>query len=292
MKKTITSSTAEAVELGNIYRQRLVEGIKGILNHDSNIRYPHLYVYSPPGLGKTFVSTKLLDESGVKYLKVSGNTSMFAFGISLAVIRFLNPNEKTVILVDDCDELFKDEMNCNIMKNVLDGLRCFKYEKSLQSQWSNLSDIQRAAIEIHQTEGQMGFTVPTDNIQFIINSNFRLPTDDETMLAHEKGGSRNMLKVHRNAIRSRCRVIDIELNSDGHFGWIAEVVQNQSGLNDFELNNDQIQEVLDFNRVNWAHLKERSIRSVQKMADLMVKYPYHYRELWTIEYLKSGAICN
>lgn len=292
MKKVITSSTVDAVELGIIYRQRLIEGIKGVLTQDSNSKYPHLYVYSPPGLGKTYLSTKLLDDSGAKYLKVSGNTSMFAFGISLAVIRYLNPNEKVVLLVDDCDELFKDEMNCNIMKNVLDGLRCFKYEKSLQSQWSNLSDIQTAAIEYHQTDGQMGFTVPTDNIQFIINSNFRLPTDDETIMAQEKGGSRNMLKVHRNAIRSRCRVIDIELTSTGHFGWIAEVVQNQGCLNDFSLNSNQVEEVLEFIRENWALLKERSIRLVEKMADLMVKYPNNYRELWGIEFLKNIAIWN
>ena len=65
---------------------------------------------------------------------VSGNISMFAFGMSLACIRYQYGDKAVVILVDDCDEIFKTALNVNIMKNVLDGARVYSYEKSLQSQ--------------------------------------------------------------------------------------------------------------------------------------------------------------
>jgi mRNA-degrading endonuclease HigB of HigAB toxin-antitoxin module len=195
----------EALEKGKLNRVRLRQLVENISITKEGNRYPHTYFFSPPGLGKTFAVKNHLISSNTKYIQVSGNVSMFAFGIQLAVINYLNPHR-------ECDEIFKTEVNCNTMKNVLDGDRVFTYEKSLSSQWSNLSVIQQEAILNFQGKGRMGFSVPTDNMVFVFTSNFKLPIDDDVRIAREKGQSKSVILAHKNAIRSRCRVADFDLN--------------------------------------------------------------------------------
>ena len=151
MTKQFGITQFEAFEKGRKLRQRHQNVVHGITINNGSSKYPHIYIFSPPGLGKTFTVNQHLTSCNIPYLQVSGNVSMFALGIRLAVISYNNrENERIIILVDDCDEIFKNEINCNIMKNVLNDIRTFKYEKSLQSQWSTLSDIQREAIQFYQ----------------------------------------------------------------------------------------------------------------------------------------------
>lgn len=294
MRKAIKSanrldmSQMEALERGKVNRLRLKQLVAKISLVKEGDKYPHLYFFSPPGLGKTFTVKNHLNDSGIRYVQVSGNVSMFAFGIQLAVINYLNPNmEPFVIFVDDCDEILKNEQNCNTMKNVLDGSKVFTYEKSLSSQRNNLTDIQQDAIEHYQEEGKMGFTVPTDNLIFVFTSNFKLPVDDEVQSAREKGLSKSVLLSHRNAIRSRCRVSDFDLKSAEQWGWIADVVLNTNCLECYQVSPMEKQIILDFVWYNWDYLTERSIRLVEKMADTMKGYPNNYKLLWELDYLKN-----
>jgi hypothetical protein len=294
MRKVIKSpsrlgmSRLEALERGKAHRLRLKQLVAKISFVKEGDKYPHLYFFSPPGLGKTYTVINHLEDSGISYVQVSGNVSMFAFGIQLAVINYRNPNmEPVVIFVDDCDEILKNEANCNTMKNVLDGSKVFTYEKSLTSQRNNLSDTQLEAIEYYQEEGKMGFTVPTHNLIFVFTSNFKLPVDDEVQLAREKGLSKSVLLSHRNAIRSRCKVSDFDLTSEEQWGWIADVVQNTICLECYQVSITEKQVILDFLWHNWDFLKERSIRLVEKMANTMRDCPNNYRMLWELDYLKN-----
>ncbi len=288
---TLKNTTrSEAIELGAKYRSRMEQTIKRTL-YQEGVFSNHLYISSQPGIGKTFTTTKLLQEMNQQFVKISGNTSMFAFGVCLAVARFIDPVNKIIFLVDDCDVLF-NELNCNIMKNVLSGLSCYHYEKSLQSQWGNLTPIQQQAIEFHQTEGEMGFSVPTNNMLFIINSNFRLPTDDEVRIAREKNRGKSILIINRNAIRSRCRVLDLDITGPSHYGWIADVVLNTDCLEKYNIDDLQKRVILDFLWDNWPNLKERSIRLVEKMARIMNEYPLDYHTVWEMDYLKIESICH
>ncbi|BBE17587.1 hypothetical protein AQPE_1743 [Aquipluma nitroreducens] len=281
-------SQMEAIERGKVNRLRLKQLVKNISLVKEGDRYPHLYFFSPPGLGKTYTVLNYLKDSKIRYIQVSGNVSMFAFGIQLAVINYLNPErENIVIFVDDCDEILKNEPNCNTMKNVLDGSKVFTYEKSLTSQFNNLSAIQQAAITHFQEEGKMGFSVPTDNLIFVFTSNFKLPVDDEVQLAREKGLAKSVLLSHRNAIRSRCRVADFDIGWAEQWGWIADVVLNTSCLAPYQLTSMETQIILDFLWYNWEFLTERSIRLVEKMANTMKEYPENFKLLWEIDYLKN-----
>lgn len=278
----------DALERGKAHRLRLKQLVEKISLVKEGDKYPHLYFFSPPGLGKTYTALNHLKDSGIRFIQVSGNVSMFAFGIQLAVVNFLNPErEPIVIFVDDCDEILKNEANCNTMKNVLDGSKVFTYEKSLTSQFNNLSSLQQEAIMHFQEEGKMGFTVPTDNMIFVFTSNFMLPLDDEVQLAREKSLSKSVLLSHRNAIRSRCRVADFDLGWAEQWGWIADVVLNTLCLDYYQLTLMEKQVILDFLWYNWEFMKERSIRTVEKMANTMKEYPDNFKLLWEIDYLKN-----
>jgi len=272
------------IENGAAKRNRLKKLAQKAAVSSIDTAYPHTYIFSPPGLGKTFTVNQALTESKIEHYTISGNISMFSFGIGLAVIQYKNKkNKPIVIVVDDCDEILKNGTNINIMKNVLSGNKVYSYEKSLQSQLPNLSDLQREAIENFSSPEKMGFEVPTDNFIFIFTSNFKLPTDDDVKIAREKGLQKAVLLGHLNAIKSRCKPADFDLNDNEMWGWIADVTINEDCV---DLSKEDKMILLDWMFSNWDNMNERSIRTVEKMAETMIEDPTGYRDSWEIDYLK------
>lgn len=277
----------ESYKRGVANRQRLIQTVKRISPANTGNKYRHTYLFSPAGLGKSFSVLKHLEENKIDHRVVSGNFSMFAFGIQLAVISYTNPKRKPlVIFVDDCDELFRTEANCNTMKNAMHGITKFTYEKSLASQWTNLSDIQKEAIQHFQGEGKMGFEVPTNNMTFVFASNYQLPVDDDVLIARKKGQVKSTLLAHKNAIRSRMWVRDFNLSQRDQWGWIADVVLNTNCLDQYNVSIDDKLIILDFVWNNWRRLTERSIRLVEKMVEIMIFDPETYLEMWELDFTK------
>lgn len=282
---TFSLTQKHAMEIGASIRNRLVTVAKRAASKETlKAKFPHTYIYSPPGLGKTFTVEKQLNTSGMQNYTISGNVSMFAFGISLAVIRYNSTNDKPiVIVVDDCDEILKNETNINIMKNILSGNKVYDYQMSLQSQWKGLSATQQEAILAHSSSNKLGFTVPTDNFVFVFTSNFKLPTDDDVKNAREKMQAKANKMAHLNAIRSRCRPADFDLTDSEQWGWIADVVMNENCV---DLSHNEKVILLDWMYNNWENMNERSIRTAEKMAESMIEDPTGYRDSWEIDYLK------
>jgi len=277
----------EALVKGRQNRTRFLQVVEKLSQIRNEDKYPHKFVFGFPGIGKSYEITKHLNESGTRYLMVTGNISMFAIGVQLAVINYLNPNqERIIVYCDDVDTLVSTESSCNQLKSALHGPRVFTYEKSLQSQWSNLSELQRDAIKHHQEDGKMGFQVPTSTMSFILVSNIQLPTDDEVRLAREKSKGKASLLAHKNAIRSRCMVQDFSLTNGELWGWIADVILNTSCLDQFNMSDENKLIILDFLWDNWESLTERSIRLIEKMAIIKNEYPETYEMVWGIDFLK------
>ena len=277
----------EALEKGRQNRTRFLQVVEKLPQIRNEDKYPHKFVFGFPGIGKSYEITNHLNESGTRYLMVTGNVSMFAFGVSLAVINFSNPSqERLIVFCDDVDTLVSTEASCNQLKSALHGPRMFTYEKSLQSQWSNLSELQREAIKYHQEDGKMGFQVPTSSMSFLLVSNIQLPTDDEVRLAREKSKGKASLLAHKNAIRSRCMVQDFSLTNAELWGWIADVILNTECLNQFNMTDEEKLIILNFLWDNWESLTERSIRLIEKMAIIKNEYPENYEMVWGIDFLK------
>lgn len=285
---TLGTTQSIALEMGRSNRERLTQLVNRLSVRNEEDKYPHLYIYSPPGLGKTFTVRQYLETQEMEYYEVTGNVSMFAFGIQLAVIQYQNPEKNTIIVfVDDTDVLFATETACNTMKNVLSGSRTFSYEKSLASQRGNLSEIQKEAIKFFNGHGKMGFTVPTDNIVFVFASNFKLPIDDDVRTARERSQGKSVLIAHKNAIRSRCKVADFDITGAEQWGWIADVAKNTNCLDQFEIDDLSKKLILDFMWCYWDRLTERSIRLIEKMAVTMKEYPESFERLWEIDHLQN-----
>jgi hypothetical protein len=263
---------------------QVVEKLPQIQNED---KYPHKFIFGFPGIGKTYEITKHFESTGTRYLMITGNISMFAFGVQLAVINYLNPSqERVIVFCDDVDTLVGTETSCNQLKSALHGPRIFTYEKSLQSQWGNLSELQKEAIKYHQEEGKMGFQVPTSSMSFLLVSNIQLPTDDEVRLAREKNKGKASLLAHKNAIRSRCMVQDFSLTNAELWGWIADVILNTDCLTKLNVTDDDKYIILDFLWDNWESLTERSIRLIEKMAIIKQEYPDTFQSVWEIDFIK------
>ena len=287
---TFDLEQTQAIERGAKQRSRLVQIASKAANPSDTAKFPHTYIFSPAGLGKTHTVNRAIKQTGIPFFEISGNISMFAFGVAMADIVYkamMNKHtDKIVINVDDCDEILKNETNCNIMKNVLAGSKTYKYEKSMQSQWKNLSEDQQIAIEHFQNPSRMGFAVPTDNLVFIFTSNFKLPTDDEVKEARDKGQTKAVLLGHKNAIRSRCRTQDFDMDKDTQWGWIADVVLNTDAVDDYIETEDEKRILLDWMHNKWDQMTERSIRTVEKMAQSMEEDPTGYKDTWAIDFIK------
>lgn len=277
----------DALQKGMQIRNRFLEVVQKLPEFKDGDKYPHKFIYGHPGIGKSYEITNHLDTSNTKYVLISGNVSLFAFGVQLCVINFLNPNQdRIIVFCDDVDTLVSTEASCNMLKSALHGPKFFTYEKSLQSQWSNLSELQKEAIRHHQEDGKMGFQVPTSCMSFIIVSNIQLPTDDEVQAARDKGKSKAMLMAHKNAIRSRCMVQDFSLSNAELWGWIADVILNTECLSQYNLKEEEKIIILDFLWDHWENLTERSIRLIEKMAIIKKEYPESYSLVWEIDFLK------
>lgn len=273
---TLRQDLVEIYEENKIHRKRLSVISKRASNPQITSQYPHTYIYSVPGLGKTYTVRKSIEESGFESAVVSGNSSMFAFGVSLAYLNYSNNSDKPmIVLIDDSDTIFKTTENINVIKNILDGFKCFHYEKHINSLIQQLPEDLKKAVEAHTSPNQIGFKVPTDKMIFIFTSNERLPYDDEV--------ETNGRSQHLNAIRSRVRPFDFVLDKDEQWSWIADCCFVDNCCGDVPL--EVVCKGLTFMYDNWGYMKTKSIRTIQQMCQEYLLDDVDYEMTWELEYV-------
>jgi len=282
----MTEQQQKHYEEGQKKRRQLSFLGKRISKVSSDDQYPHYYIYSVPGLGKTHTIKSSLESSDKPHFVISGSISPWAFGTQLAFINYNTPkDQEVVVVVDDCDGIFGDNQSINTMKNILEGYKTYHYQKDVSKNLGHLPPDMRTAVEKHMSTDFMGFKVPTHNMVFIFTSNEKLPTDDEVNSIKNKGTKNYQRKMHLNAIRSRCQTKDFDLSPMVQWGWCVDVVLNEDlGLQDIPMS--VVEEVFDFTYENWSNLKTKSIRTFQMMLNEYRQFPEDYAEVWEMEYLK------
>ena len=254
----------------------------GFNSSDDN-KYSHLIISGPPGLGKTHFVKTLFKERGINEIPISGSVSLYALGIRLAILNTIrDPNEITYVHVDDSDVIFKDEESCNIFKQVLFDDQEFIYEKNVRRLLSSLDESHRLAVESHMTEDSIGFRVSLKNVVFIITTNVPLPTDKQIAKLLGKNGLAG-IKVHRNAIRSRCRYRDLSFDDSKRWAWIADVFIKEKYQCDQE--KTLITAMLTFLWDYRSEMNEHSIRTAEKMLLIAQNDPINYFQTWKNEFL-------
>jgi hypothetical protein len=254
----------------------------GFNSLDDN-KYSHLIISGPPGLGKTHFVKTLFKERGINGIPISGSVSLYALGIRLAILNTnRDPNEITYVHVDDSDVIFKDEESCNIFKQVLFDDQEFIYEKNVRRLLSSLDESHRLAVESHMTEDSIGFRISLKNVVFIITTNVPLPTDKQIAKLLGKNGLAG-IKVHRNAIRSRCRYRDLSFDDSKRWAWIADAFIKEKYPSEEEEN--LITSMLAFLWDHRSEMNEHSIRTAEKMLLIAQNDPINYFQTWKNEFL-------
>jgi hypothetical protein len=244
-----------------------------------NDSYPHFYIYSKPGLGKTHTVKEALKDSNHEVYHLSAAESMWVFGINLCVLDHYTPKDKTIMVVlDDAENLLSSVDNINIFKNMLDGDRTYKYAKRMDNTLSQYSDEIQKAVQAHMSDTEVGFSVSTSRMSFVFTSNVKLPTYED--LAGKKP-SQSSRVMHLLALRDRVRPKDFELSEMEMWGWIADTVL-QPGVVDVP--KQVVEEALDFTYNNWSVMKTKSIRLIQQMCDEWKNFPDDYQDIWEIDY--------
>ena len=284
---TLSSKQKLAIEQGKSKRNRLIGVTQRAAKMALLEKSRHFYIFGPSGIGKTHNMKEELKKSGIPFYIISGNISMWSFAVNLACIKVAHPDEKVVILVDDCDELLKDGKSVNQMKELLDeGI--FSYNKKPQMHMLTSSH-QQQCVEKFMSDDKMGFQVNCKNFTFVITSNFQLPYDSTPQEMLEKNGGNMTARIsylnHLTAIRGRMSTHDINLDWAEKWGNIAEVLLNDNGCP--ELSEQQKIYLLDWMWNNWPELKETSIRTAEKMAEVLTEEGEDgVQDAWEIDFLK------
>ena len=273
----------QALEAGKIRRNQLVKAAGKFAEADLSMDYPHSYIYSLGGLGKTYNVTKAVREMNVPFYIVSGKTSAWGFALQLAVIVHKKPKGLPFrIIVDDCDAILANDF-INILKNMLEGQKSLRYTQQIHDHLLDSPD-KKAAYEYFKKD--VGFEVPCNELIFIFTSNFKLPTSNEAQAAEMKnsGTKSSQRIINLNAIRTRCKPKDIIFGNDTEYwGWIADAVLNDGSVSHLISKEEQI-ELLNWMWNNWGRLSGRCLRTVNQLADIM-KTDEDYLDEWESNYI-------
>jgi hypothetical protein len=209
-----------------------------------------MIVSGPPGVGKSHGVEEVLDRyatmeslgAGKTHEVIKGATS--AIGLYCKLFKMADKGK--VVVFDDCDSIFADELSLNILKAALDS------KKNRTIHWNTDSFKLR-------NEG-----VP-DSFRFEASAIFI------TNLKFDK--VKGKLREHLEALESRCHYMDLTIDSDKDKILRIKQVTNDGMLDKYKLSDEVKEEILDFIDINKGRLRELSLRTVLKVADLAVSFP-------------------
>ena len=211
-----------------------------------------LVVSGPPGIGKSYgvretlmannIYAKLIDVAP-PYKFVSGSSTP----IGLYKILYDMRHKGNILILDDCDNVFFDEVSLNLLKVALDT-----GDRRIIS-WHAES----RALENDNIPNEFEFE---GSIIFLTNIDFTRT-------------KASRIKQHLDAIQSRCHYLDLEIsNQRDKIIRIKQVIEDGM-LDSYPLSDEQKEELVAFIEENVNHLRETSLRMVKKIADFMVAVP-------------------
>jgi hypothetical protein len=226
---------------------------------EGNIRA--LIVTGPPGVGKSFGVMTQLEKSSM-FDRIAGNRVRYevvkgavtALGLYAQLYKYSDP--KNVLVFDDSDSIFGDELSLNILKAALDS------GKQRRIFWNSDSHMLRR-------EGIPEYFDFKGSIIFITNLNL------------DGGRSKKMLE-HMAALQSRCHFLDLTINTDrDRMLRILQVHRDAPGglFADYDFANDEGDQILEFMKDNSTKLREVSLRCALKIADLVKISPVNWKTL-------------
>jgi hypothetical protein len=213
-----------------------------------------MIVSGPPGVGKSHGVEKVLDRyqmietlGGIKkYEVVKG--AMSAIGLYVKLYKY--SAKDCVIVFDDCDSIFSDELSLNILKAALDS------KKRRMIHWNTDSHKLR-------NEGVPDQFCFEGSAIFITNLKF--------------DKARGKIREHLAALESRCHYMDLTINTEREKLLRIRQITADGMLADYGFDSAVVEQIIEFVEQNRARLRELSLRTVVKIADLVAAFPNTWR---------------
>lgn len=224
-----------------------------------------MIVSGPPGVGKSHGIEEVLDR--YKTLEALGGSRKYEVikgamsPIGLYCKLYSMADAGNVVVFDDCDSIFNDELSLNILKAALDS------KKRRMIHWNTDSFKLR-------NEG-----VP-DSFEFKASAIF------VTNLKFDK--VKGKLREHLAALESRCHYMDLTIDTDRDKMLRIKQITNDGMLNSYKFSDDIVQDIIDFIDVNKNRLRELSLRTVLKIADLAKAFPNKWEAMAENTVMRRG----
>ena len=246
-----TETDAEIVERIRSRFAMLGEMTKAVKKGDVRA----MIVSGPPGVGKSHGVEEVLDRYKMMETMGGKKTHEVIKGamspIGLYCKLFKMSEAGNVVVFDDCDSIFQEELSLNILKAALDS------KKSRWIHWNTDSFKLR-------NEG-----VP-DKFKFDASAIFI------TNLKFDK--VKGKLREHLEALESRCHYMDLTIDTERDKMLRIRQVIEDGMLDVYTLGDDVKEDIIDFVDINKSRLRELSLRSVLKVADLAVSFPDRWQD--------------
>ncbi len=226
-----------------------------------------MIVTGPPGVGKSFGVEEVLSKDDLfdvmgqrkpKYEIVKG--AMSAVGLYSKLYQY--SDKGNVIVFDDCDSVLLDDLSLNILKAALDS------SKKRVISWNTDSRVLRS-------EG-----VP-DRFEFKAGAIFI------TNIKFENVRSKK-LQDHLSALESRCHYIDLQMDTDREKCLRIKQITQDGMLDTYEFEHNEKDEIIDYIMTNRAKMRELSLRTVLKVADLRKSFPNNWTSMAEVTVMKRG----
>jgi hypothetical protein len=226
-----------------------------------------MIVSGAPGVGKSFGVEKVLaphalmsdianDTKLKKFEIVKG--AMSAIGLYKKLYEY--SDRKCILVFDDCDSVLLDDIALNILKAALDT------SKKRTISWNTDS---RSLI----AEGVPNSFEYKGGAIFITNINF----------ANIKS---KKLQDHLAALESRCHYIDLTIHTERDKMLRIKQIVGDGMLKDYEFTAAQEAELVEFVDSNKKRLRELSLRTVLKAADLIKSFPAKWQRVAEVSLMR------
>ena len=228
-----------------------------------------MIVTGPPGVGKSYGVEEVLSKHDVmatiannsklkKYDVVKG--AMSALGLYSKLYEYKDP--KSILVFDDCDSVLQDELSLNILKAALDT------SKKRMIHWNTDSRLLRDQGAPNSFEFKGGAI-------FITNIKF------------ENVRSKKM-RDHLEALESRCHYLDLTIDTEREKMLRIEQIVEDGMLKDYEFTSTEQAELIQFIDTNKKKLRELSLRTVLKIADLRKSFPHKWQSVAEVTCMRRG----
>lgn len=255
--------------------EEVIERLRGRFNvlHDmtqavkeGNVRA--MIVTGPPGVGKSFGVEEVLGRNDIfdqmaqrppKYEVVKG--AMSAVGLYAKLYQYADKGN--VVVFDDCDSVLLDDLSLNILKGALDT------SKRRRIAWNTDSSKLRS-------EG-----IP-DSFEFNAGAIFITNIKFENIRSKK-------LQDHLMALESRCHYIDLQMDTEREKVLRIKQITQDGMLEHYNFQNNEQQEIIDFIMTNVKRLRELSLRTVLKIADLRKSFPGNWASMAEVTVMRRGV---